>query len=245
MNSLFIAASGLKADASAIANLTNDLANVDSTGFLALLPQNIGDPAGVVERVGGPMGNAPISTVIPIGVGATSVISQSPSSLKTTGIATDLAQTGAGYFVVQTANGVAYTRDGRFHVTPQGYLANASGALLLTAAGQLVKVNNANFSVTPQGVLTQTGSAPQQIGLANLAGTMTSQGQGILTGARAPYQGTVQQGAVNSSNVALDTTLSSLITWQSAYQATAQVVTEEQTRLSTASALGSLQSNVP
>ena len=246
MDPLYLAASGLKADDSAIANLTDDLANVDSTGFLALMPENIGDPAGVIVRVGGPLANMPVSATIPIGVGGTSLISQSASSINTTGISTNLAQTGSGYFMVQTANGVGYTRDGQFHITPQGYLANASGALLLTFSGQLVQVKNASITVSAAGVLSQAGVAPQQIGLTDLTqGSVQSQGQGMFTGTRAAYQGTVQQGAFNSSNVALDTTLSSLVTWQSAYQATAQVVTEEQTRLTTASALGSLQANVP
>lgn len=240
-----MAAGALKADHSALANVNNDLANVNANGFLAMMPENVGDPTGVVTRVT-PGKSTPVSSLIPVGVAGTTAISQSASAVHTTGLNTDLAQTGTGYFVVQTPQGIAYTRDGRFHVTTNGHLANASGAVLLNQAGKPIQVHAQAFTVTAAGVINQSGSAPQQIGLTDLkAQGLKALQNGLLTGTRAPYQGAVLQGAVNRSNVSLTHAVSSLVKWQSAYQANAQVVSEEQTRLNLASQIGQLPPNTP
>src|SRR5467141_729580 len=50
-----------------------------------------------------------------------------------TGVATDLAIEGAGFFEVQLPNGSrAFTRDGEFHVNAQGQLATKQGYLVMS-----------------------------------------------------------------------------------------------------------------
>lgn len=63
-------------------------------------------------------------------VGATQRMS-TPGSLETTGIPSDLAVDGAGYFIVRDAAGRQYyTRDGAFSLNAENQLVNASGHLV-------------------------------------------------------------------------------------------------------------------
>jgi len=65
-------------------------------------------------------------------------ISMRAGSLMSTGRALDLAITGNGFFAVSTAQGLRYTRDGRFQLKADGTLATAAGDPVLGADGPLV-----------------------------------------------------------------------------------------------------------
>ena len=59
-------------------------------------------------------------------------IAKSPNPL-------DVALAHKGYFQVQTENGTKLTRDGRFKITPQGYLTDLQDAYVLSNAGVPIK----------------------------------------------------------------------------------------------------------
>ncbi|MBI5801371.1 MAG: flagellar hook-basal body protein [Verrucomicrobia bacterium] len=62
----------------------------------------------------------------------------SNGELKFTGVKTDTAIDGPGFFEVQLPNGTAgYTRDGEFHVDAQGQLVTKSGHLVMGSNGTL------------------------------------------------------------------------------------------------------------
>ena len=61
-----------------------------------------------------------------------------PGDLKATGLPTDLAIDGKGFFQVQLPNGShAYTRDGEFHVSAQGEIVTKQGYRVLSRAGPI------------------------------------------------------------------------------------------------------------
>ena len=57
-------------------------------------------------------------------------------ALQATGNPLDLAIEGEGFFQIQTANGLRYTRDGGFHRARSGQLVTAAGEPVLSTAGQ-------------------------------------------------------------------------------------------------------------
>ena len=63
-------------------------------------------------------------------------LSMAQGALEQTGNPLDLAIEGQGFFMVQTPNGVRYTRDGSFHRAPNGQLVTRAGEPVLSAAGQ-------------------------------------------------------------------------------------------------------------
>jgi flagellar basal-body rod protein FlgF len=64
-----------------------------------------------------------------------SYIDETPGAMKVTGNPLDLAISGKGYFVVETAQGQAYTRNGAFAVDPNGTLVTSEGYPVLDEAG--------------------------------------------------------------------------------------------------------------
>ena len=115
------ALSALTADSAAIDVTGNNLANLDTTGFKAsqvnfydVMAETLGGAGG--SQVGG--GVLPISTFTNYSQGA----------ITSTGVSTDAAIQGNGFFVLQNAdNQNLYTRDGSFQMNSNGYLVDANG----------------------------------------------------------------------------------------------------------------------
>lgn len=132
VRSLWTAATGMNGQQSNIDVISNNLSNVNTTGFKQqraefedLLYQNR-------KTAGTP---ATEDTVTPVGIqqgaGVKLASTQrifSQGSLQNTGIDTDLAVVGDGFFRVQQYDGsFAYTRDGSFKVDMNGQLVTSNG----------------------------------------------------------------------------------------------------------------------
>jgi len=72
--------------------------------------------------------------------------------LSETGNPLDLAIIGEGYFAVETSTGVAYTRDGRFHLNAEGELVTLSGYRVLTLGGT-VSLPRGDLEISADGSL--------------------------------------------------------------------------------------------
>ena len=73
-------------------------------------------------------------------------------TLKQTENPLDLAIVGDGYFVVETENGPAYTRDGRFQLNAEGELVNLNGYRVLTTGGP-IQIPEGNLKISSDGEL--------------------------------------------------------------------------------------------
>jgi len=129
------AASGMVAQQLNVDNISNNLANVNTTGFKRskvefqdVLYQNY-RRAGTVSAVG-----ALVPTNLAIGYGARAVATvrdYSPGDLNMTGNPLDLAISGAGFFQVLMPDGsIGYTRDGAFKISADGQLVTSDGFFL-------------------------------------------------------------------------------------------------------------------
>lgn len=135
VRSLWTAATGMNGQQSHIDAISNNLSNVNTTGykqqrveFQDLVYQNL-------KLAGTP---ATEDTVTPVGIqqgtgvklAATQRI-MSQGSLQNTGVDTDVAIVGEGFFRVQKYDGsYAYTRDGSFKVDSTGQIVNSNGLRL-------------------------------------------------------------------------------------------------------------------
>lgn len=71
----------------------------------------------------------------------------------------DLMIEGKGFFQVQTADGVRYTRDGRFTVNADGTLVSAAGGRpVLGVGGGTITVNSHDVQINGQGKVIQDGN---------------------------------------------------------------------------------------
>jgi flagellar basal-body rod protein FlgF len=183
---LYIAASGMIAEQVRQDQLANDLANASTPGYKA-------DRA--TQRSFGDLllsNTASGQTVGPLGLGTRvdSVVTDlNPAPVRDTGQPLDFAAQGDGYFAVQTPQGVRYTRNGQFALSPQGTLITALGAQVLGQNGQPVRVGaGGKVSAAQIGLFALNGV--RKIGDSLLQGTVAGRAQG-----------TVRQGALEGSNM--------------------------------------------
>jgi flagellar basal-body rod protein FlgF len=162
-------------------------------------------------------------------------------TLETTGNQLDFAIKGSGFFVVDTPNGPRYTRDGRFELDGQGRIVNKEGYPILDAQNRPLTVppGTAKVEATPTGTLStergpigslQVVKFDSEIGLKK-AGT------NLFETDQAPQKAdsfTLQQNAVEASNVKPIIEMTKMIAVQRAYQSAQQMLDQERERSSRA-----------
>lgn len=110
--------------------LSNNLANVNTTGFRSQLANYRSVP--VVAEQGLPTRVSTVTT--------TPGSNFQQGVMAETGRALDLAVAGEGWFSVQTPNGEAYTRAGEFGVSPENLLVNRDGFPVMSADNMPIEV---------------------------------------------------------------------------------------------------------
>lgn len=127
MSGFSIPLSGLEATSSSLNNIANNLANLNTDGYK---DQNLSF-ADIFNQVQGSSGNGdPIQTGGGVQV-AGNTANFSNGTVSSTGVASNMALQGNGFFVVQSASGTNYTRAGDFTVNKSGQLATQSGELVM------------------------------------------------------------------------------------------------------------------
>ena len=134
-------------------------------------------------------------------------LSMAQGSLQTTGNPLDLAIEGEGFFQVQTANGLRYTRDGSFQRAQNGQLVTSAGEPVLSSAGKTIAVPPGEVSVGADGVLSVAGGAVATVGVLTFpAGTeLTPEGANryVAPAGAVPVlqkNASVHQGAIENAN---------------------------------------------
>lgn len=182
---LYIAASGMIAEMVRQDQIANDLSNASTPGYKAdkATQRSFGDLL-LSNTVTG-------QTIGPLGLGAridSIVTDTTPAPIRDTGQQLDFAVEGDGWFGVRTPQGLRYTRNGSFAVSPQGTLVDGMGNQVLGQNGAPVRAG-AGGTVNAQaiGVFALTGV--QKVGDSYVTGA---------AGGRATGQ--VRQGALEGSN---------------------------------------------
>lgn len=132
VRSLWTAASGMNGQQANIDTISNNLSNVNTTGFKKQRVEFEDLLYQTIRTAGTP---ATEDTVTPVGVqmghGVRTAATQrmfNQGSLQNTENATDLAVQGEGFFrVMQYDGSYAYTRDGSFKIDSNGQLVNSNG----------------------------------------------------------------------------------------------------------------------
>jgi flagellar basal-body rod protein FlgF len=153
------AASGLQARMDSLDLLANNLSNTSTSGYKADR-----EFYGTYLSAAAAAGADPAVGDEPVVERHWTDFSQGP--LVSTGNATDLALTGAGFFAVNSPNGTLYTRNGSFQISAQGTLTTAEGYPVRVAGGQSVQLQQGlPLEVNADGELAQNGTALGQLEL--------------------------------------------------------------------------------
>jgi flagellar basal-body rod protein FlgG len=260
MRSLDIGATGMLAQQMNVDVISNNIANMTTTGFKRqrvdfkdLIYQNIARPGAPSSDVG---------TILPSGlqlglgvrVGAVYRIHEQ-GALQITENPLDLALTGDGFFQIEMPDGeTAYTRSGVFQVNQDGEIVTSQGYRLdpnITAPQNTIAIQvNENGEVFAQldgQVNLQNLGQIQLANFVNPAG-LESVGDNLFKETEAsgpPVTGnpgdenfaTVRQGALENSNVNVVEEITSLITAQRAYEMNSNVINTSDEMLQTVTQL--------
>ncbi len=141
--SIFVALSGLSAGLERLARTTNNLANMDTSGFRRQRP---------VFRV---VESSPLATRAFVAATRPNIES-TPGVVERTGRSLDIALEGEGFFVLKTPRGLRYTRQGDLKIDKEGRLATQGGDLVLGEDGPL-RPGSPDFSIDRSGKVSSGG----------------------------------------------------------------------------------------
>ena len=243
---LQIARSGLDALDQRMKTISNNLANVSTTGFkkdrasfASLMYQDDRNPGAASGA------DTQYATGLGTGTGVRVVGTErihQQGTLQQTDNALDLAIDGAGFFAVQLNDGtVGYTRDGGFKLSANGEIVTASGLRL--AQPLTIPDGASQITISPDGIVTAAvagQAAPVEVGqlqltrFLNPAGLMpvgdnlyretAGSGPPTLGVAGQAGMGNIRQGMLEGSNVSTVQELVDMIETQRAYEINAKVI---------------------
>ena len=248
----YVSESGLVASQARMDMLSNNIANVSTTGFKEILATqtDAGTTVGLMFGDGTSWsGLGPLSYGT---MAAGETVNHLQGPLITTGNPADLAIAGDGLFAVGTPNGVAFTRAGDFVVDATGTLTTQVGQPVLDTTGRPILVPGATagtgsataFAVSPDGTVAGTG---QRIALVAFPATgVTRLGDNLyaITGQVTPVAagaGTIQQGTLEGSNVNLANSMTELIAVQRTFQLSARSLSLQDGTLEDANNVGKVK----
>lgn len=231
--------SGMMAMQDKLDAISNNIANVNTQGYKRVDVSFQDLVYQTLNKKGYPVTTAAANTSLAgVGVKSTQLSrDNSQGDVVNTGVLTDIAIDGQGYFAVKLSNGsTGYTRAGSFNIDGSGNVVDNSGNKLeisysaggnaaVTAAGGFTKEN---FKVAQDGTVSLTSNGKDtkvgNINLYNAVGdnSMISSGQDIYT----PMPGTtmykvtnsnIMQGYTENSNVDISTEMTEMIMTQRAF----------------------------
>jgi flagellar basal-body rod protein FlgG len=244
--SMWIAKTGLDAQQTRMSVISNNLANVNTTGFKRgravfqdLLYQNVRQAGAQSSQ------DTQLPSGLSLGTGVRTVATEklfTQGNVVQTGNSLDLAIEGRGFFQILLPDGtLAYTRDGSFQLDNNGQMVTSTGYVLqpgITLPANVLSVNVGEDGVVS--VTTQGATAPTQVGTLQLTdfinpAGLQAIGQNLFLETAAsgsPQTGTpgltglgrLVQGALETSNVNTVEELVNMIETQRAYEMNSKAI---------------------
>ncbi len=274
INALWLGSAAMSAQQLKVDTIANNLANINTTGYkrgrvnfqeLIYTPEGPGIAAATAGPAPATYGPSTVfvgAGIRPLGVErlATQGVIQS------TGIDTDLALDGEGYFGVTTATGeTLYTRDGHFSFDGSGNLVTAGGDRVSVEGGAPLPAGVRNITIGIDGAITASVAGeqtPRQLGRISLfrfanPGGLEAAGQNLCrateaAGPAVPENAAtgqpgnvgpgsratrVRQGFLETSNVSALDEMVGLMQAQRAYEMSAKIIQNADTLLAIANGL--------
>ncbi|WP_420239896.1 flagellar hook-basal body protein [Telmatobacter bradus] len=148
----YAAMTGLVARTQALDMAATNLANAQTPGYRAereYFRSVLMGPDATDSQLG--------HTVNNFGLVGGDLLNQAQGSLQQTGNPLDLAIEGQGFFEIQTAGGIRYTRDGGFRRSPAGQLQTEAGEAVLSNADKQIQLPPGQISVGADGSVSVAG----------------------------------------------------------------------------------------
>ncbi len=256
MRSLWTAATGMAAQSLNVDVISNNISNVNTTGFKRgranfqdLMYQQVKSPGSEASSAGTQL---PTGIQIGLGVktaGVDSIFTE--GSFQQTTNQFDLTIQGRGFFQIQLPNGdTGYTRDGKFSLDSTGQLVTQNGDLV--QPGITIPADAQTVQVSPDGTVSviQPGAIQSILGQiqiadfinpsglmhmgSNMFQTSNSSGEAIIGNPAANGLGSIGQGMLEMSNVNMVEEMVNLIAAQRSYEMNSKAIQASDEMLQTA-----------
>ena len=236
---MYAATAGMMTMLSRVQTISNNLANADTNGFKEDTLRVTTFPQQLMARLFSGGGIASIGGASMGVVNESVSIRLSQASLKSTDSPLDVALQGPGFFSVQTAQGVRYTRDGSFRRDGNNQLVTSQGDLVLSAAGTPITLPLGRVSILADGQVRVASDAQPDVDqpVGQLGVTEFTQPQQLKklgsnlfedpNNLAQPNPGTlstVHQGFLEGSNVDPARSMSDLMVAQRSYESSFKMV---------------------
>ncbi len=200
---LYAACTALMARTDALDTIANNLANSSTSGFR----ERHTTFSSVLAGSGHPLASQLNVVTNSYGLLGNSRLDLQAGSLQRTGNELDVGIDGPGFLTVQTAGGVAYTRNGNLLVSPKGQLVTQSGDAVLGVNGPINLPSGASVTISSDGTISAQGAIAGKLKVVEFSATADPQSIGA-TNYTVPAKDVVasplsevRQGMLESSNV--------------------------------------------
>jgi flagellar basal-body rod protein FlgF len=240
IRSFYTAVSGMITQEAKQDVLTNNIANANTVGFKQDTV-SVGDFKEMLlqnyDKVVGGKNVRNVIGSVSLGSGINGVNTEfSSGTIKDTGVQTDFAIDGRGFFSVLrqegNQNNIYYTRNGHFHVNINGILVDDAGDAVLgtdiqTGVNGTINVGNGKIVCDTQGNISIDGIPRYKLNTVDFTdyNNLTKVGDNLYSGTGAQMSNvTVRQNCLESSNVNIIKAMSDMITTMRSFETNQKAV---------------------
>lgn len=235
LNSLYVSAAGMLTETRRQDIVANNLANATTTGFKRDIA--VTSEYDLVFANLSSDRNQSVSATRVAPIVGNSITDFAKGSFTETGQRLDLALAGDGFFSIQTDQGTRYTRNGDFHRTADGLMANSAGQSVLDSAGNPIRLGTEDVTIDSVGQIFENGAIVATLGVTQFTdpSQLVKEGANLFApsaGATvtATTAGQIRQGFLEAANTSAIKEMVAMIEIQRAYEANQKMIkTADQT----------------
>ena len=236
LEGLYSAASGMEAQQQQFDAISNDMANLDTPGYQSTI-------VGFHDLL---YSNGAYGSTVPTGAGSAAAIvgrDQTQGAINTTNRQLDVAIQGQGYLEVRRPDGsIGLTRNGHLELNDKRQLTNQEGLLVQPPITIPAGVSTDDVSIGSDGTVAAAGKRVGKISLVDVPAPdgLVADGDDVFSATAASgaiktaKSATLQQGALESSNVDVSQDMTAMINAQRSYQMASQAIQYQSQMLSIA-----------
>lgn len=226
LEGLYSAASGMEAQQQQFDAISNDIANVDTPGYQSTI-------VGFHDLL---YTNGEYGSNVPTGAGAEAQVvgyDQTEGAIQQTGEPLNVAINGSGYLEVRRQDGtIGLTRDGAMQLNANRQLTTQTGMLVQPPITIPSGVDPSQVSISANGTVQASGKTLGKLSLVDVPAPsgLVPQGDNTFSATaasgaiNAAKNATLQQGALEGSNVNLGDEMAKMMTAQQEYSMSSQAV---------------------
>jgi flagellar basal-body rod protein FlgG len=226
LEGLYSAASGMEAQQQQFDAISNDMANLDTPGYQSTV-------VGFHDLL---YSNGAYGSTVPTGAGAAASIvgrDQSQGAIQTTNRQLDVAVQGHGYLEVRRPDGsIGLTRNGRLELNAKRQLTNQEGMLVQPPITIPAGVSTDQVTIGSDGTVEAAGKRVGKTSLVDVPAPagLVADGDSVFSATtasgaiRTAKNATLQQGALEGSNVNLGDEVAKMMSAQQQYAMGSQAI---------------------